>query len=181
MEWVKKMCEAFHRKPISELQSVTCHTGSQPARLVLDLLIPERLIWPWWLVIYWNGSAKFARNWICKKGWELQKRRIWIKRQHHKHCHWSVKKQSPTQILTRHGIKELWRSDALTTRSTIDKTKNSDQCQDVWVDVLGSVDWSQVDRLGSNGITTKSSVVLQHVARTVLSNSIPNTHTAVTY
>ena len=58
--------------------------------------------------------------------------------------------------------------------------KNSNQCQDIRVDILGCIDWSEVDRFCANDITTKSSIVLQDIARTVLRFSIASTHSTIT-
>lgn len=44
----------------------------------------------------------------------------------------------------------------------------SDQCQDVWVNILGCINRSEVDWLGANNISAESSVMLQDVTWTVL-------------
>jgi len=54
-------------------------------------------------------------------------------------------------------------------------TTNSDQSQDIRVDIFGCIDWSQIDRFCSNNITAESSVVLEDIAWSVLCNTNPNT------
>ena len=75
-----------------------------------------------------------------------------------------------------HTACHFYTGTILAEKTQVHSNENSDQCQDIRIDILGSIHRSQVDRFRTNKISAESSVVLQDIAWTVLHNIITNTY-----